>query len=195
MIKLKRFYKDIYFHIFPTFSSVKEKVIFQNKIFFFKSVLLSAVRSCALPKTLNSAESGQLYSKQNLQPNGFLTVSASSFTLGNTTPNSSCPYDFNHSGFWNHNPLSPLFYSLKSCLSKLMRKFFKGWTPGNAESRGRQPIKSTLVTQPFEDSELRQLASPSEKTQNLWWSDVNVSGCLTRNAYLQIPWLWSKSHF
>lgn len=67
----------------------------------------------ALFRKLNSAESSQLYSKQNLQPNGFLTASTFSFTLGDTALNSSCPYDFNHSGFWNHNPLSPLFYSIK----------------------------------------------------------------------------------
>lgn len=59
------------------------------------------------------AERGQLYSKQNLQPNGSLTVSTFSFTVGDTILNSSCPYDFNHSNFWKHNPLSPLFYSIK----------------------------------------------------------------------------------
>lgn len=131
---------------------MRKKVIFKNKIWLKKLVLLINIPALFFSKTLNSAESGHLYSKQNLQPSGFLTVGTFSFTLGDTIRNSSCPYDFNHSSFCNHNPPSPLFYSLKSCLSKLMRKFFKGWSLGNAESRGKQPIKSTLIMQPFEET-------------------------------------------
>lgn len=54
MLKLKRssaFYKDIYFHIFPIFSSlIKKEVLFKKKKI-LKLVLPNAVYPGALPKT------------------------------------------------------------------------------------------------------------------------------------------------
>lgn len=79
---------------------MNKKVIFQIRLKKKNTlVLLNVVYSRTLPQTLNSAESGHLYSKQNIQPSGFLTVSTSLSTLGDTILNSSCPYDCNHSSF------------------------------------------------------------------------------------------------
>lgn len=76
---------DIYFHVSSKFSSMKKNVIFSSTILKKKNlVLLHVVYSRTLPKTLNSAESGQLYSKQNLQPSGFLAASTSLSSLGDT---------------------------------------------------------------------------------------------------------------
>ena len=77
---------DIYFHVFSKFSAMKKKnVIFSSTILKNKNlVFLHVVYSHTLPKTLNSAEIGQLYTKQNLQPSGFLAASTSLSTLGDT---------------------------------------------------------------------------------------------------------------
>lgn len=123
---------DIYFHVFSKFSSMKKNVIFSSTILKKNLVLLHVVYSHTLPKTLNSAESGQLYVNKIYSPVAFWQQAL--FYPHWVTQNSSCPYDFNHSSFWNHNPLSPLFYSITNCLSKLMSKFSESWNLGNAES-------------------------------------------------------------
>ena len=71
---------------FPNFLQWKKKnVIFSSTILKNKNlVFLHVVYSRTLPKTLNSAEIGQLYTKQNLQPSGFLAASTSLSTLGDT---------------------------------------------------------------------------------------------------------------
>lgn len=71
--------------IFQIFFNEKKTVIFSRKILKKRNLVwLHVVYSCTLPKTLNSAESGQLYNKQNLQPSGFLTASTSLSTLSDT---------------------------------------------------------------------------------------------------------------
>lgn len=99
--------------IFQIFFNEEKSYFFKIRFSFFNVGFAQCGLSRALPKTLNLAESGQSYSKQNLQPDGFLTASTFSFTLGDTILNSSCVYDFNHRRFWNHNPLSPSSYFIK----------------------------------------------------------------------------------
>lgn len=128
-----------------------------------------------------------MYSRQNLQPNGFLTVSTFSFTLGDTTLNSSCPQDFNHSCFWNHNPLSPLFYAIRELSLEANEQILwvleprKGWVTG-----ANSPLNRRQSYSPLKTHKLRQLQSRSENKFDLWLPYVNVSHCLTRNDYLQI---------
>lgn len=91
----------------------------------------------ALFRKLNSAESIWLYSKQNLQPNGFLTASTFSFTRVTLHWTAAVHMILIAVAFETTTHFPPYFIPLKSCLSKLMSKFSECWSLGNAESRGK----------------------------------------------------------